>query len=116
MTFSELLEWQWSDYSDKHRNYNSLLIHIFAVPLFWIGALDFIGALLFRGALFGIGGLIMMGISVFLQGKGHEMEKAEPAPFKGPADFAQRILAEQFITFPRFVLTGGWWSNLRAGS
>ena len=116
MTFNELLEWQWNDYADKHRNHNSLLIHIFAVPLFWIGALDFMGALLFRGAFFSIGGLILMGISVFLQGKGHEMEKSEPAPFKGPWDFTQRILAEQFITFPRFVLSGGWWHNLHSAA
>jgi hypothetical protein len=114
MRFDELLDWQWRDYPEKHRNYNNLLIHIFAVPLFWIGALHFVGALLFRGALFGIGGLALMAIAIFLQGKGHEMEKAEAAPFKSPVDFTLRILAEQFVTFPRFVLTGGWWANFKA--
>ena len=115
-TFSELLEWQWSDYADKHRNHNNLLIHIVAVPLFWFGALEFVSAFLFRGAFFSLGGLVLMGVSVFLQGKGHEMEQAEPAPFKGAMDFVQRILAEQFVTFPRFVLSGGWWKNLQAPS
>lgn len=113
MTFSELLEWQWSDYADKHRNHNNQLIHIVAVPLFWFGALEFVTAFLFRGAFFSLGGLVLMGVSVFLQGKGHEMEQAEPAPFKGVMDFVQRILAEQFVTFPRFVLTGGWWKISR---
>lgn len=112
MTFGELVQWQWRDYPDKHRNRDNLLIHIFAVPLFWIGALQFLGALLFRGALFGIGGLALMAISVFLQGKGHGMEAAAPAPFVDAVDFTRRILAEQFINFPRFVASGAWWQNL----
>lgn len=118
MSFSELLEWQWSDYSDKHRNHNNLLIHIVAVPLFWSGALDLLGALLYRGLLGGlfamVGGFILMGLSLFLQGKGHGMEQSAPAPFKHPGEFVARVLAEQFVTFPRFVLSGAWWRNLNA--
>jgi hypothetical protein len=31
----------------------------------------------------------------------------KPVPFRGPLDVLVRIFAEQFVTFPRFVLTGG---------
>jgi hypothetical protein len=113
VTFSELLEWQWSDYSDKHRNRTSLIIHIIAVPVFWIGAIDVVSALLFAGLLHAVGGIILMGLSLFAQGKGHEMELSQPAPFKDRWQFVQRLFAEQFVTFPRFVLSGGWYENLR---
>jgi uncharacterized membrane protein YGL010W len=50
-----LLEWQWSDYSAKHRDQINLLLHIVAVS---------------------------------------------------------RFVAEQWITFPRFVFSGGWARNV----
>ena len=34
-----LLEWQWSDYSAKHRDRINLLLHIVAVPLFQIATI-----------------------------------------------------------------------------
>ena len=34
-----LLEWQWSDYSAKHRDRINLLLHIAAVPLFQIATI-----------------------------------------------------------------------------
>src|SRR2546425_4270348 len=34
-----LLEWQWSDYSAKHRDRINLLLHIVAVPLFPIATI-----------------------------------------------------------------------------
>lgn len=113
MTFSELLEWQWRDYSDKHRNRSSLIIHIIAVPLFWIGAVNALSALLFMGLLHALGGVILMALSLFAQGKGHEQETLQPTPFEDPWDFVRRVFAEQFVTFPRFVLSGGWYENFR---
>ncbi len=115
-SFSELLDWQWADYSERHRNHNNLLIHIFAVPLFWLGAINFVVPLLFAGLLYSLSGLILMGLSVFIQGKGHEMEKLPPVPFGRVRDFVRRLLAEQFVTFPRFVISGGWQRNLTAAS
>ncbi|MGH8541071.1 MAG: terminase, partial [Stenotrophobium sp.] len=103
MNFQELLDWQWKDYADKHRNHTSLIIHIIAVPLFWLGALDVVSALLFSGLLHAIGGIVLMGLSLFAQGKGHEMEKNAPEPFKDVPNFILRVIAEQFVTFPRFV-------------
>ncbi|HZR37901.1 MAG TPA: terminase [Nevskia sp.] len=113
-TFSELLDWQWRGYDANHRNRHNLLIHIIAVPLFWIGAVNFVVPLVFAGLIHALGGAILMGVALFLQAKGHEMEARPPEPFRDARDFARRLLAEQFVTFPRFVLTGGWWRNFNA--
>jgi len=43
-----------------------------------------------------------------VQGRGHRGESAAPVPFTGPGDFVSRFLVEQLVSFPRFVLTGGW--------
>ena len=43
MTFEQLLQTQWSEYADRHRDRVNLLIHIVAVPLFWIGSFNAIG-------------------------------------------------------------------------
>ena len=40
------------------------------------------------------------------QGRGHRLEGQKPVPFRSPVDAVVRILAEQYITFPRFVLSG----------
>jgi hypothetical protein len=50
--------------------------------------------------------------SLILQGRGHKLEATAPEPFKGGLDFILRLFAEQWITFPRFVITGGWFENL----
>ena len=122
MTFPELLDWQWSDYPEKHRNRVNLLIHIVAVPLFWLGAIQIVGTLLLL--LIGVPGafsmlvwaLIFMGGSLFAQGRGHAMEATAPEKFANRGQAAQRILAEQFVTFPRFVVTGGWLQNLKGAA
>ena len=119
MTFAELLEWQWNDYAEKHCHRGNLLIHIVAVPLFWLGALEAFGGLLLL--LLGVPGAlgmllwaaVLMGGSLFAQSRGHALEAVPPDRFSSIKDFARRIAAEQFITFPRFVLTGGWYENLR---
>jgi hypothetical protein len=116
MNFSELLDSQWQHYDANHRNRNNLLIHIVAVPLFWIGALNFAVPLVFAGLLHALGGLIIMALSLFLQSKGHEMEANPPLPFKDWREFVRRVVAEQFVTFPRFVVSGGWWRNLNAAN
>ena len=115
-TFSELLDWQWQGYDANHRNRANLLIHIVAVPLFWIGAINFVVPLLFAGLLYALGGAIIMALSLFLQSKGHEMEANPPVPFKDWREFVRRVVAEQFVTFPRFVFSGGWWRNFNAAS
>lgn len=54
MTFPELLEAQWSDYSERHRNKANLMIHIVAVPLVWLAAIQVLGGLMLT--LIGVGG------------------------------------------------------------
>lgn len=114
MTFSELLDWQWRDYGKRHRNRMNLIIHIVAVPLFWLGAVNVITAVLFEGALHAFSGAILIGLSLFAQGRGHEMEALPPIPFDTRWNFVRRIVAEQFVTFPRFLVSGGWYENLKS--
>ena len=51
-------------------------------------------------------------VALILQGRGQRLEATAPEPFKGGLDFILRLFAEQWITFPRFVLKGGWFENL----
>ena len=118
MTFPELLAWQWSDYSEKHRNRINLLIHIVAVPAFIIGAVNLaygaLGLLIFKLDLArAVLGAAAIGLSLFAQGRGHQLETRPPERFTSGKDAVRRVLAEQFITFPRFVLTGGWFASLQ---
>jgi hypothetical protein len=107
-----LLEWQWSDYSAKHRNRTNLLLHIFAVPLFEIaGVALIVGLAAGSGRAMGLA-LVGMVAAVVIQGRGHRREHETPTPFAGPIDFVTRFFVEQWITFPRFVLSGGWSHNL----
>ncbi|MGH7353790.1 MAG: terminase [Candidatus Rokuibacteriota bacterium] len=109
-----LLAWQWSDYAVKHRSRANLLIHIAAVPLFQIDSLLVVwGVLGFAAPVAAVGAACVLA-SVALQGRGHRLEAEAPTPFDGAGDFVARLVAEQWITFPRFVLTGGWFRNLTA--
>lgn len=119
MTLAEMLDKQWSDYPERHRNKVNLLIHIATVPLVWIAAIQTAGALML--ILIGVGGLnvlvyaaILIAIALFAQRHGNGMEEIKPAPFTNIKDFAMNAAAEQFVTFPRFVLSGGWLRNLQS--
>jgi len=119
MTFLDLVEKQWSDYADRHRNSNNLLIHIVAVPLLWFASFQVLGGVFLL--LLGVPGAfdmllwaaLLIGVSLFAQARGHAMESIEPAEFASPGDFARRLFSEQFINFPRFVMSGGWLKNLQ---
>jgi hypothetical protein len=108
-----LLAWQWSDYTAKHRDRGNLLLHIVAVPLFQLGTLVLLYAVLRGGPLGVVTALVAMALAVVLQGRGHRRERETPTPFEGAGDFVTRFVAEQWVTFPRFVLSGGWYRNLR---
>lgn len=101
-------------YPKYHRNRVNLLIHLVAVPLFVasvFGALWFA----FQGQLFlAAAFLIGPAISLASQGYGHKLEEAPPIPFSGPGNYIKRILIEQFLSFPRFVISGGWFAAFRA--
>jgi uncharacterized membrane protein YGL010W len=120
MTFPELLEKQWSDYPERHKNKVNLLIHIVAVPVVWLAAIQAFGALLLvlMPGVAGLGilfwALVLVGVSLFAQSRGDAMEAIKPPPFAMTKDYAISVAAEQFVTFPRFVLTGGWLKNFQA--
>lgn len=114
MNFEALLQSQWSDYAERHRDRVNLIIHIVAVPLFWIGTWHALTAVLFAGLFYALGGVALIAVSLFAQGIGHDREAIQPQPFENAWNFVQRIVAEQFVSFPRFVFSGGWWRNLNA--
>ena len=104
-----LLRRQWRGYARNHQHPRNLLLHIVAVPMFMAGTvLGLYGLLRLNLPAIALG-LVCMGMSMALQGRGHRLEAHAPEPFAGPADIAGRILAEQWITFPRYVLSGQWW-------
>jgi|SRR5215469_17962980 len=110
----ELLRWQWDGYPKYHRNRTNLLLHVFAVPLFWVGMLWLAAAVLrLDGAALLLGAACLL-VSIVAQGRGHKLEALPPEPFTGPGNFIGRLIFEQWITFPRFVLTGGWRRNFNA--
>jgi hypothetical protein len=57
--------------------------------------------------------LVAMVVLVALQGRGQWQETTPPEPFTSPGNGVARILCEQWVTFPRFLLSGGWYRALR---
>jgi hypothetical protein len=109
----ELLRWQWSGYPRYHSSRANLLIHIVVVPLFLVSNVGLVVALFERSVVLGVVSLIAMVISVALQGRGHRHEEVPPEPFTSPINAVSRIFLEQWVTFPRFVISGGWLRALR---
>ncbi len=116
MMRQHLLEWQWSDYAAKHQNRLNLLLHIVTVPFFLVGTLILLCAAITVSVAAAVVGAICMVGALGAQGRGHRLEPETPVPFDGPADFVSRFFVEQWVTFPRFVLSGGWYRNLIAGA
>jgi len=116
MTIPELLRWQWSGYSKNHLSRSNLLIHIFVVPLFWIGSIGLVTAAFERSLIVLACSLLAMIVSVALQGVGHKKETVPPEPFTSRFNAVSRIFLEQWITFPRFVVSGGWLRAWRQAS
>ena len=119
MTFTELVDQQWSDYAGRHRNKTHLMLKIVAVPLVWLAGIQAFGALLLMlmPGVSGFGVLVwalaLVAVSVFLQVRGAAMETGAPRPFTFTKDTALWFAADDFVNFPRFVLTGEWLRNLK---
>lgn len=101
-----LLRWQWELYPDAHKRRLTLAVHLVSAPLFVVGTLMLVAAPLLGWYLAAAGPAFMLA-TLMLQGWTHKQEDARPIPFLGPGDFVSRFFAEQFVTFPRFVLSGG---------
>jgi hypothetical protein len=103
-----ILAWQYRHYPEFHGDRKNLILHILTVPLFQLGTL-----MLFTGPLwapwwYSLVGLGLMAGAMITQGRGHAMEKNPPVPFAGPIDVLGRIFGEQWLSFPRYVLSGGF--------
>lgn len=108
-----LFAWQWQGYAANHRNPTNLALHIIAVPLFILAALTLLSGLFSLNPVTLLLGLIGIVASLAIQGRGHKLEEQAPEPFTDRKDAVSRLLAEQFITFPRFVASGEWWRAWR---
>jgi uncharacterized ion transporter superfamily protein YfcC len=116
MNPAELIKWQWAGYSRNHRARKNLLLHIVVVPLFPASNIVMLWALAHGAWFAAVGAAVVAAVSIAIQGVGHGRQANPPEPFTGPGNAVARILCEQWITFPRFVLTGGWWRALQAAA
>lgn len=107
MQAPELIRHQQQHYPRFHRSARNVRLHLLTVPVFQAGSL----ALLLSpwlGWVAAVAGLAACMLALAAQGKGHREEPVPPEPFSGPLNFIARLLAEQWLAFPRFVLAGGW--------
>ena len=109
-----LLAWQWDGYPRYHQSRANLLMHIVLVPLFLAGNVALIVGVFRLDWIEALVGFALMALSMALQGRGHRREAVPPVPFTGAGNAISRIFLEQWITFPRFVLSGGWSRALSA--
>ena len=114
MKSAELIQWQWNDYATYHLSRNNLLLHIVAVPIFLIANIALVLALLQGNWSRALVSLVVMALSFAAQAVGHGKEANPSIPFASPANAFGRIFAEQWINFPRYVLSGSWWRALVA--
>lgn len=103
---------QLKSYTDVHHDRRNLVAHALTVPIFMAGTVAMLASPVVSWWLLpaGIGAMLA---AMAAQGKGHSLEERAPAPFRGPGDVVVRIFVEQWITFPRFVLSGGFGRALR---
>jgi hypothetical protein len=106
-----LLAWQWAHYPEGHRDRKNLLLHVLSAPAFMLGTVGLVLAPWHPWSALGVLGLVF---AVAVQGRGHKREAARPLPFRGPLDVAARLFVEQWVTFPRFVLSGRFAAAWRA--
>jgi hypothetical protein len=102
------------DYGRFHRNPANLIIHIIAVPVFVVGSLAAIWMLLTAQVVTGFLLLAVPALSLAIQGYGHRFEALPPRPFTSPGNFIRRILAEQFLGFWAYLLSGHWFRAIKA--
>jgi hypothetical protein len=101
----ELMSWQWGLYPEGHQDKVNLLIHVLTWPLFVSGFLSLLASPLL-GWPAAVGGLVGMVVAIAAQGRGHRREHTSPVPFEGPGDVVSRLLVEQLVTFPRYLVSG----------
>ena len=113
MSLGQLLRRQWEGYPKYHQSRANLLIHIVAVPLFLLGTVALVASVVERSVVLLAVAMGCILVAVALQGRGHRLEPVPLEPFSGPLNFVSRLFFEQWVTFPRFVISGGWDAALR---
>jgi hypothetical protein len=110
-----LLRWQWALYPGGHRDRRNLLVHATTNPIFLAATVIILVSLLSRawGSL--VLGLVLFFGVVIAQKRSHAFERSAPATFRGPGDVLVRLFVEQWVTFPRYVLSGGFARAWREG-
>lgn len=108
-----LLAWQWRNYANQHEHPTNLLLHLIAVPLFLLSLALLLIGLWHLGFVPLTLGAIGLYAALALQAHGHRLERQQAAPFTSKSDACKRLLLEQFVTFPRFLFSGGWWRAWR---
>jgi len=116
VTIAQLLAWQWQGYPRYHQSRTNLLLHIVTVPLFMVATVMLVLSLLLLSWTLLLAALVGVVVTLVVEGRGHKLEPVPPEPFTGPANFVGRFFFEHWITFPRFVLSGGWWRNWKAAA
>ncbi|MDT9002197.1 terminase [Paucibacter sp. APW11] len=104
----DLLRHQQRHYARFHRDRNNLRLHLCTVPVFQAGHLMLMLAPALGPFWLAPIGLGMMMLALALQRRGHALEVEAVEPFRGPVNAVLRICFEQWLSFPRFALTGGW--------
>lgn len=96
---------QWEGYPPSHTRLANVLLHVVGVPVFLLGNCVLVvslASLNLRWA--GLGLLGMLG-GFALQIVGHGIEPRRPPAFASPSDAIARIFVEQWLTFPRYLLS-----------
>jgi hypothetical protein len=109
-----MLAWQWALYPEGHADRRNLLVHVLTVPFFLAGTVALLVSPVL-GPVWAACGLAGMVVAIGSQGRGHKRERVAPAPFRGPLDVVARLFVEQWVTFPRFVLSGAFARAWRSG-
>jgi hypothetical protein len=73
-----LLGWQHRVYAGNHTLRSTLVIHLIAVPLFWIGCIALVAAP-FTSPWVALGGLGLV-LALVLEGRAHNQEPMAPIP------------------------------------
>lgn len=113
MFLSQQLQRQSAGYRRYHAARTNLLLHIVAVPAFLLANLGLLVSLLRLSWPLALACAVTMGIAMAIQGQGHGQEQHPAEAFTGVGDALSRIFLEQWVTFPRFVLSGGWGKAFR---
>ena len=103
-----------ADYANVHQDRTNLAVHAVAVPVFLAGTVATVAGAVTLAWPIALAGAVAMLVSIGFQGFTHKREPVPFEPFEGPRDAIVSILVEQWITFPRFVASGGFARAWRA--